>query len=156
MTQEQHSGTWPASQVAPLPERLAALERALALAGDRFSASDTAPARAVIERARQRLGRSPMHTVVAIAGGTGSGKSSLFNAVVGTPLSPVGGRRPSTEQPSACICGPIEPDDPQVASLLDWLGVPVRSRLSYRSSLAHGRDDPELSGLILIDLPDHD
>ena len=84
MTQAPAGPAWPTPPVAPLPERLAALERALALAGDRFSAADTAPARAVLERARQRLGRSPMHTVVAIAGGTGSGKSSLFNAVVGT------------------------------------------------------------------------
>jgi 50S ribosome-binding GTPase len=152
-----HPGpAWPTPQAAPLPERLAALQRALALAGDRFSAADTGPARAVLERARQRLGRSPTHTVVALAGGTGSGKSSLFNAVVGTPLSPVGARRPSTEEPIACIWGPIGPEDPQVASLLDWLGIPPRSRLSHRSSLDQQHDDPELTGLILIDLPDHD
>ena len=151
-----HSGpAWSEAQAVPLPDRLAALQRALALAGNRFSDADTAPARAILERARQRLGRSPMHTVVALAGGTGSGKSSLFNAVVGTPLSPVGVRRPSTEEPIACIWGTVGPEDPQVTSLLDWLGIPARSRMSHRSSLDQS-DDPELSGLILIDLPDHD
>ena len=151
-----HAGpAWPTPQTATLPDRLAALQRALALAGERFSDVETGPARAVVERARQRLGRSPLHTVVALAGGTGSGKSSLFNAIVGTPLSPVGVRRPSTEEPIACIWGAVGPEDAAVASLLDWLGVPVRSRLSHRTSLDQ-RDDPELDGLILIDLPDHD
>jgi GTP-binding protein EngB required for normal cell division len=146
---------WPSPQTASLPDRLSSLDRAVGLAGDRFSAAETAPARALLQRARQRLGRSPLHTVVALAGGTGSGKSSLFNALVGVPLSPVGVRRPSTEEPIACIWGEAGPADPAAASLLDWIGVSPRARLSRTTSL-DSRPDPELDGLVLIDLPDHD
>lgn len=146
---------WDASATASLPDRLAALDRALGLLGDRLNAAEAAPARAVLERARQRLGRSSVHTVVALAGGTGSGKSSLFNAIVGVPLSPVGVRRPATEEPIACVWGDAGPEDPAASSLLDWIGVSPRARLS-RTTLLDPRPDPELNGLVLIDLPDHD
>ena len=39
------------------------------------------------------------HTVVALAGATGSGKSSLFNALVGADVATVGARRPTTSTP---------------------------------------------------------
>jgi putative ribosome biogenesis GTPase RsgA len=39
--------------------------------------------------------------VVAILGSTGSGKSSLFNALVGAPLSPSGVLRPTTRRATA-------------------------------------------------------
>ncbi|MDX6228050.1 MAG: hypothetical protein QOI76_1440 [Frankiales bacterium] len=146
---------WTAKATTTLADRLAALDRALGLAGDRFSADATAPARDLLERARQRLGRSPLHTVAALAGGTGSGKSSLFNALVGVPLSPVGVRRPATEEPIACVWGAAGPDDPAATSLLDWIGVSRRARL-LRTTMLDPRPDPELEGLVLIDLPDHD
>ena len=38
-------------------------------------------AEAVLKRAGERLRLSGNHTVVALAGGTGSGKSTLFNAL---------------------------------------------------------------------------
>ena len=53
-------------------------------------------ARAVVDRASGRLRLSADHTVVAIAGATGSGKSSTFNALTGLELSAVGVRRPTT------------------------------------------------------------
>ncbi len=140
---------------ATLPDRLAALERSLSLAGDRLSAAEAAPARSLLERAQARLGRSAVHTVVALAGGTGSGKSSLFNALVGVPLSAVGVRRPLTQEVIACVWGEAGPADPAAAGLLDWLGVSPAARLSRTSSLDPG-PDPELAGLILLDLPDHD
>jgi predicted GTPase len=146
---------WDEPGIASLPERLAALERALGLLGNRLSAADTAPARALLERAGQRLGHSSLHTVVALAGGTGSGKSSLFNALVGVPLSPVGVRRPATEEPIACVWGDAGPEHPAAGSLLDWIGVSPRARLP-RTTTLDPRPDPELDGLVLIDLPDHD
>lgn len=93
--------------------------------------------------ARQRL--SARHTVVAIAGATGSGKSTLFNALAQVPLSETGLRRPTTAAPIACSWSE------GAAGLLDRLAIPPRLR---RRPLAGG--DEELSGLVLIDLPDHD
>ncbi len=83
------------------------------------------------------------HTVVALAGATGSGKSSLFNALTGERLAAVGVRRPTTATAQACVWGSANPD-----ALLDWVGVPRRHRLGDR--------DPALDGLVLLDLPDHD
>jgi hypothetical protein len=45
--------------------------------------SELAAARALVERAGERLALSRTHTVVALAGSTGSGKSSIFNALAG-------------------------------------------------------------------------
>src|SRR5687768_7083049 len=61
--------------------------------------------RGVADRAAGRLRLSDDHTVVAIAGATGSGKSSTFNQLTGLDLSAVGVRRPTTSWASACVWG---------------------------------------------------
>ena len=104
----------------------------------------------VADRAGQRLRMSGELTVVALAGATGSGKSSTFNSITGLDLAAVGARRPMTTLPLACVWG----DEP-AAALLDWLGIPRRHQVSHRSTLeTSGSDD--LDGLVLLDLPDHD
>ncbi|MBO0819539.1 MAG: 50S ribosome-binding GTPase [Nocardiopsaceae bacterium] len=103
----------------------------------------------VLGRAVQRLRLSDGHTVVAIAGGTGSGKSTLFNALAGAEFSPPGVTRPATRDVHACVWGNSE-----VAPLLDWLGVGHRQRFARASALDSGEE--ELRGLVLLDLPDHD
>src|SRR5262249_26073393 len=60
---------------------------------------------AVLRRAGERLRLSANHTVVALAGGTGSGKSSLFNALAGASFSPLGVTRPTTRHAHACVWG---------------------------------------------------
>jgi energy-coupling factor transporter ATP-binding protein EcfA2 len=110
------------------------------------------PARAVAARAGQRLALSRTHTVVAIAGGTGSGKSSLFNAMAGMELSPVGVRRPTTGQVYACVWG--APADAAVP-VLDWLQVPPPNRFARESAL-DADDQAGLRGMVLLDLPDFD
>ena len=40
--------------------------------------------------------------------------------------------------------------------LLDWLGVPKRHQVMRDSMLDEPREDRELDGLVLLDLPDHD
>jgi GTP-binding protein EngB required for normal cell division len=87
--------------------------------------------------------------VVALAGGTGSGKSSLFNALCGLQLSQTGVTRPTTSKAHACVWGHEGAD-----ALLGWLGVPTRYRHSRTSVLDTGNS--ELTGLVLLDLPDHD
>jgi energy-coupling factor transporter ATP-binding protein EcfA2 len=106
-------------------------------------------AEAVLKRAGERLRLSGNHTVVALAGGTGSGKSTLFNALAGATFSPPGVTRPMTRHVHACVWGMQG-----AAPLLDWLGVQRRHRYARASVLDSGESD--LDGLILLDLPDHD
>ena len=81
---------------ADLPAMLTALDEAVeALDGRVADPAVLARARAVSARAGERLRLSGEHTVVALAGSTGSGKSSLFNALSGADLSP--GRRPPAD-----------------------------------------------------------
>ena len=103
----------------------------------------------LLARADQRLRMSSAHTVVALAGGTGSGKSSLFNRLAGADFSAVGVTRPVTRDPHACVWG-VAGSGP----LLDWLGVQRKHRYARSSALDRGED--AMAGLILLDLPDHD
>ncbi|WP_238334902.1 GTPase [Kribbella amoyensis] len=104
----------------------------------------------IVDRAGQRLRMSGDLTVVALAGATGSGKSSLFNALTGLDLAAIGTRRPTSSMPLACVWG----EEP-AGEVLNWLGIPRRHQVQHRSSLedAHSED---LDGLVLLDLPDHD
>ena len=108
-------------------------------------------ARALVARAGERLRLSGEHTVVALAGATGSGKSSLFNALAGLDLSAVGVRRPTTSTPHACVWG-----GEGAAPLLDWLGVAAPARRSPATAELDGPARDDLDGLVLLDLPDHD
>jgi GTP-binding protein EngB required for normal cell division len=90
------------------------------------------------------------YTIIALAGSTGSGKSSLFNALARMDLSPAGHLRPTTGQAHACVWGP----DP-ATELLDWLGIEPPHRFR-RESLLDAEDEAPLRGLVLLDLPDMD
>lgn len=124
-----------------LPERLSALREAMDAARGRIDPEVEARIDAVLSRVDGRLAFSGDVTVVALAGATGSGKSSLFNALSGTTLAEPGVKRPTTSAAMAAVFGEEQGD------LLDWLDVP-------RRHLVTGADD--LTGLILLDLPDHD
>ncbi len=139
---------------AHLPERLAALAALTEIAQERsgpggFSPDLVAEAEALLARAGERLTLSAAHTVVTLAGGTGSGKSSLFNALAGANFSPSAVTRPATRNAHACVWGMQG-----AAPLLDWLGVERRYRYARASALDAG--EAALNGLILLDLPDHD
>jgi GTP-binding protein EngB required for normal cell division len=114
-----------------------------------FSDALLEDAESVLKRAGERLRLSGHHTVVALAGGTGSGKSTLFNALSGASFSPPGVTRPTTRHVHACVWGMQG-----AAPLLDWLGVQRRHRYARASVLDSGESD--LDGLLLLDLPDHD
>ena len=143
---------------ADLPAMLAALDAAIRAIEGRADPEVITRARAVTSRAGERLRLSGEHTVVALAGSTGSGKSSLFNALVGSEVSPVGVRRPTTAKAHAAVWGTTG-----AAPLLQWLGVP-RKQTTWRHGTrdAWGREreayspEDELDGLVLLDLPDHD
>jgi GTP-binding protein EngB required for normal cell division len=134
-----------------LVERLDALSRFLRVVDPYMPDADLVAAHTLVERAGSRLALSQDHTVVALAGSTGSGKSSLFNALARLKLSPVGVRRPTTGVAHACVWGPLEPAN----RLLDWVGVLPRQRF-VRESALDGDDEAALRGLVLLDLPDFD
>jgi hypothetical protein len=131
--------------------RLDALSRFLRVVDVHLPDGDLVAAHTLVERAGSRLALSQDHTVVALAGSTGSGKSSLFNALARLKLSPVGVRRPTTGVAHACVWGPLE----QANRLLDWVGVLPRQRF-IRESALDGDDEAALRGLVLLDLPDFD
>jgi GTP-binding protein EngB required for normal cell division len=127
------------------------LEQAVAGARGRLDDAVVDRAALVVDRAGARLRLSAEHTVVALAGATGSGKSSTFNALAGLDLAAVGVRRPTTSYATACVWG----EDP-AAELLEWLEIPPRHRVVRDSTLDRGHQHTGLDGLVLLDLPDHD
>lgn len=108
-------------------------------------------ARIVAERSADRLRLSRGFTTIALAGTTGSGKSSMFNAFTTIDRSPAGILRPTTSEPYACVWGSLTFAD----ELLDWLGVSSRRRFTRESAL-DANDEVGLRGMILLDLPDVD
>lgn len=130
-------------QQTPLIDRLDALNEARKLADGRLPEESLRSVYEVLERAAGRRSLSGEHTVVGFFGATGSGKSSLFNAVTGRELAGVAARRPTTSEPMAAIWTE-EGSEP----LLDWLEINRRHVLDTPG--------PGDGGLILLDLPDFD
>lgn len=127
----------------------AGIMQALELESTHLDPHTVAGAKELLAKSETRLGLGLDRTVVAFAGSTGSGKSSLFNAVSGLEIAQVGVRRPTTAKPTACVWGEGGEE------FLTWLGVPVDNR-TWRESALDGKDEAPLRGLILLDLPDHD
>ena len=121
----------------------------------------TGDAEAVRSEVGERLGFPADTYVLALVGGTGVGKSSLLNALAGTPVSDASARRPTTAHPMAWVPRPSRSD---LAGLLDWLGVadeefrprqapgrrrdprPARPRLGRARAPRAGRGDPAARG----------
>jgi GTP-binding protein EngB required for normal cell division len=148
---------------AELADRTTALSMALLSGADELDPSAVESARRVVDKAYERTNLAGDHTVVALAGATGSGKSSLFNALVGADVATIGARRPTTARPTAAIWGEGDP-----TPLLDWLRVDARHHVEEPESggpdatPAKGRAARRsgtlgsLEGLVLLDLPDFD
>ncbi len=139
------TGYSPSVEADELQARLRQLSDIGELGDGRIPADLQARIHTVATAAEARLGHGTSHTVVALAGATGSGKSSLFNALVGEDLSPSGVLRPTTSKARAAVFGE------GAEALLDWLDVPQRHRLD-----ASVNANVSLDGLVLLDLPDHD
>ncbi len=131
--------------------RVEGLDRAARASRGRVDDTIVDEAVRTAERATGRLKLSADHTVVALAGATGSGKSSTFNALTELELSAVGVRRPTTSWATACVWGKEGAEE-----LLEWLGIPARHQVTRDSMLSQGDEDAAMRGVVLLDLPDHD
>lgn len=130
--------------VRGLDERIQALRDVRELGAGRLPEAMLTRLDALLERAGARRALSGDHTVVGLFGATGSGKSSLINALVGAEVARVHVLRPTTSEPLA-----VTWDAPGAAALLDWLAV--RDRRTGSDPL-----DPRAERVILLDLPDFD
>lgn len=133
-----------------LQPRMDGLENAVAAARGRLDHDLLDAVQASVARSTERLRMSVSHTIVAIAGSTGSGKSTIFNALAGVDLSASGAQRPTTSTTKALVWS-----DDDLHEMLEWLGVPVSDQ--YTRSTLPGTSRTKLpEGLLLLDLPDHD
>lgn len=122
-----------------LGELISAFELAVSRAQGVVSQADMEEIEAVLRRVVARRGHPGDTFVIALVGGTGSGKSSLLNAMVGDEVASVSAVRPHTEVPLAVV---PEPSDPQLDEVLDRLGI---------KAVPGGR-----AGMAIVDLPDQD
>lgn len=125
-----------------LNEGLHDLSRAVDLAEGRVSSELLQRARALRDTVVERQSVGLETTVVALFGATGSGKSSLFNALAGAELARVAARRPTTSAP---MSGSHRPS----SEVLDWLDVKDR-RVREGIFSSHG------DRIVLLDMPDID
>ncbi|GAB77399.1 50S ribosome-binding GTPase [Austwickia chelonae] len=152
---QRHATPSSSDPAVGLKSAVEGLTGAIDAGGKYLPPQEVSSAEAVLKKASERLALSGKHTVVAFTGATGTGKSSLFNAMVGREVSRVGALRPTTSRVSAAIWGEESPK-----ALLDWIGADVRHRVSAEDNSrsgwsAHmGGEVPD--GLVLLDLPDID
>ena len=140
----------PRDETTVLSERVERLRASMEWASDAIPAAVRERVMATIERCEERLALGVDHTIVALAGGTGSGKSSLFNAIVGREFAVPGVARPTTSHVSAAVWAD------EAHALLDWLEVAPDRRLQREIDPLDEADEANLAGLVLLDLPDHD
>lgn len=134
MTGPRLSTTGPEAAIAAL---------AAAAAAARRIELDATDADLVLARAKERAGFAGSAYVLALAGGTGVGKSSVLNALAGRTVSAVRAVRPTTDEPVGWVAEGLRIE---LAPLLEWLGV--------RHVVGHA--DPQLRHVAIIDLPDVD
>ena len=113
------------------------LDRAIGILGPDFPGEVEAAGRTA-ERVRGRVQVGGQHTVVVLAGATGSGKSSLLNALAGESVSRVAPTRPTTDAPLA-VSGSA------ATEVLDWMGGDSRRVLPGALGGSSGRRRPARS-----------
>ncbi len=103
-----------------LEERVQRLDEAAEVASGIGLDGPATSAREVVAAARRRIGFPGDVYVLALAGGTGVGKSSVLNALAGRTVSAVRAVRPTTDEPVAWVAEGRRDD---LGPLLEWLGV---------------------------------
>ena len=123
-----------------LTEALDLLDLAVASSDGLATAASREYAAGIAAAARRRQDFFSESIVVAIAGGTGSGKSSLLNAIAGQDISETSELRPHTNEPLAWVPA----SDHAIAAMVASLGI---------ESVVLHEGDPALA---IVDLPDLD
>ncbi|WP_061960605.1 GTP-binding protein [Demequina flava] len=140
----------PRSETTALRERVARLRSAMEWASEAIPAAVRDDVFATVDRCEERLELGIDHTVVALAGGTGSGKSTLFNAILGREFAVSGVARPTTSKVSAAVWGT------DASALLNWLGIDEQRRFTRELDPLDDEAETAMGGMVLLDLPDHD
>lgn len=107
--------------VSTFARAVASLNDALDYGRDRLPEPVVLEASEALERLSRRRELSTEHTIIGFFGATGSGKSTLFNAVAGYPIARSAPTRPTTSAVQAAVWGAEDSDE-----LLDWLGIENR------------------------------
>ena len=126
--------------MADLSELVDLLDVAVANASGVSPPADREAAATIAASQRSRRDYLGASIVVALAGGTGSGKSSLLNALAEEEIASTSAIRPHTDEPMAWAPA----DDYTMRALLASMGI---------TKIA---DNESLSSIALIDLPDID
>ncbi len=135
-----------------LDQQINSVVQAMQLAEPYLDTESIDLAAAVINKAESRRQLSADHVVVGLFGATGSGKSTLFNALVGQKLATTGVIRPTTTKTVAAIW-----ETEGANELLDWLEVTDRHVIEKSAEGKTRVTKKSLdSGLMLLDLPDMD
>lgn len=124
-----------------LENLIAGLDVALMQAESVLDPDELAEARRIGDRLKRRRGFPGDSFVVALCGGTGSGKSSLLNALAGEKVASVSAVRPHTDAPMAWV---PRGAGHEMLELLDHVGIENR--------IEHDR----LPDVAVLDLPDQD
>ncbi len=161
--------------VSVLSRRIEHLEDAVNLGQGRVDPEVLESVQQTLDRSASRRQLSAEHTVIGFFGATGSGKSSLFNAVIGQKVAKSAARRPTTSTAQAAVWGRagseelldwlqvenrvfLDSDGEQAAEALNQAQVPVEGGMINRMKhlLGRGETETKSGGLILLDLPDFD
>lgn len=134
-----------------LDQQVAALSSALEAGEGLLDASDMDRARSLLQGTHERRRLSPAHTVIGLFGATGSGKSSVFNALAQTDVAQTGLIRPTTQRTTAAVWGKED-----AFPLLDWLQVGDVWLAPAGAPGAAGSSPLNGTQAILLDLPDFD
>lgn len=114
-------GATPAVATSPFARSVASLKDAISYGEGRVPETVLLDAAETLERLSQRRELSTEHTVIGFFGATGSGKSTLFNAIAGQNIALSAPTRPTTSTVQAAIWEAEGSEE-----LLDWLGINKR------------------------------
>ena len=126
-------GATPAVATSPFARSVASLKDAISYGEGRVPETVLLDAAATLERLSQRRELSTEHTVIGFFGATGSGKSTLFNAIAGQNIALSAPTRPTTCTVQAAIWEAEGSEE-----LLDWLGIDKRVYPQTQALAAEG------------------